>query len=410
MQQQTYFVSAVRGIKPETFQLASINPQDKESRFYMEILAGQTEFPNFQGYQFTNESMGMMVEGYKQGKPQMVNHQYSEMNVGFGETTDAAFNGRDLILQTYIRRGMQTPNGPFGSTDDLITAVEDGFLKDASIGLLIYETSCSICSKPGPLSPYEYYFSEHDEDRCPHVRLREYEVDNNVGGKEMQTAYALIDKAEPLEISLVWEGADPEARVVNRNLQLSRHVQNDFDNLSSEQRDRIIHFSREFHQKIKGEPKMSTITQEQFAALQSQKDAADAQIAAKDTEIASLKTVQSSFEKKIEAKDKEIAEFKSKQAENEQAIADGKVAREKAIESCLEQFKRTEPDTAADELNTKVEAEKAALETFSLDTIYKREASYESFADKMYPDQAIKKPESKEGGGNQRTRKTRGRR
>ena len=393
-QEQISFISTVR--QTDTAQFAT--PTDalpSEERFYMEILGAQTQYPNFQNFQFTDESMQYMVEGYKQGLSLMVNHTRFGLNVGFGQSTDALFDGRNLIIQAYIKRGQTTPQGPFGNTDELIAAVEDGFLKDASVQILIMEaTKCSICGKDGPMSPFSLFFgATPDPEGCPHVRGEKYQVEEH-GQMVAKTAVAMLYKVEPTEISLVWDGADPEARVVNRNLQLSNHSER-MPALTPEHYQQLVQFNRTLHP-IRSNP--MSVTQEQFNALQAEKSALDTQVAAKDTQIASLEASKTALEASITEKDAEIATLKAEKAENEQAIADGAAARDKAIESCVEAFKKTEPDTPAAELEAKATTEKEQCATFSLEQIYKRTEGYESFAKKLYPSGRRTNPDAAEPG------------
>lgn len=412
-QQQLNFISTINAVRPENFQLQAPDPNTRDTRFYMEILGAQTEAPNFQNFQFTPQSMPGVIAKYKEGLSLMINHQKYGLNVGFGQTTDAIFDGVNLYIQAYLSKNKTTPNGPFGNTNELIDAVVDGFLKDASLSGFVVQTQCSICEKEGPLDPWAFYFGmPPDYDGCPHIRGKSYKIEDS---DEEQKAIALIIEFLATELSLVWDGADDQARVVNKNLQLSNFVNNDFDNLTPEQHTQLVQFSKEYKQFSIPNPNNGgnnpmSVTQEQFNTLTAEKASLEAQVAAKDTQIASLETTKTSLEAQIVAKDQEIADFKQKETENEQAIKDGEVAREKYTELCIEAFKKTEPDTPAEELTAKVEAEKSALETFSLDQIISRTEGYESFAAKLYPGQSITKPE---GGSDpttpKRVRRTRGR-
>lgn len=393
-QAQTAFFSTVR--QTDTAQFAT--PTDalpSEERFYMEILGAQTEYPNFQNYQFTDESMQYMVEGYKTGLSLMVNHTSFGLNVGFGQSTDAMFDGRNLIIQAYIKRGQTTPQGPFGNTDELIAAVEDGFLKDASVQILIMEaTKCSICGEDGPMSPFSLFFgATPDPKGCAHVRGEKYKVEEH-GQTVEKTAIAFLYKVMPTELSLVWDAADYEAGVINRNLQLSNQYSELMLALMPEYQ-QLVQFNRTYHP-IRSNP--MNITPEQFQTLQAEKSALEAQVAAKDIEIASLKASQTALEVSITEKEKEIATLKAQKAENEQAITDGATAREKAITECVEAFNKTEPDTPAAELEAKATTERAQCETFSLEQIYKRTEGYVSFAKKLYPSGRGTNPDAAEPG------------
>lgn len=384
------FISTIRSTDTANFQTElSAEPSIKEKRYYMEILAAQVKFPNSQAYQFTPESMPYMVAGYKEGLTLFVNHYKEKNAVGFGETTDAIFDGTSLIVQAYISRGKKTPEGPFGDTDELIDAVEEGFLKDASVGIIPEKISCSICSKPGPLSPLSLLFGDVDPTGCQHIRGEKYQIKSETGMVTEQIAIALIEKSIPLELSLAWDGADDLARVINRNADVVNYS-NPLSNLTAAQHAQILNFTRYNNSTGFSFPTFteggSDMTPEQIAAIKAEKEAAEAKAAAKDTEIAALKQSSEAFQTQLAEKDTKIAELEAQLADSAAQIADGETAREKAIESGVEAFTKANPDMKQEELTAAIEKHKEFLNTLSLEQMLANTAGYESFAQKLYPE------------------------
>ena len=109
--------------------------------------------------------------------------------------------------------------------------------------------------------------------------------------------------------------------------------------------------------------------------ITAERDALKAQLEAKDTELKTLKASKSALEKENE-------ELKAAAKENEDKIADGETAREKAIEQNLEAFTAANLDMKEDELKAELASQEADLEAISLQKIYSNTDFYNRQAKK----------------------------
>ena len=119
--------------------------------------------------------------------------------------------------------------------------------------------------------------------------------------------------------------------------------------------------------------------QAENTALEAEKSALKTQVVAKDSEMEILRAKSINFEK-------QVGTLESEKKENDRAIKDGQAARTKAVDACVEAFGKTEPTLPEAELTAKADAERASLETLSLEQIYNRTEGYVSFAEKLYPE------------------------
>ena len=344
------------------------NSEQDSKRHYLEVLACQTETPNDQNYLFLPESADSIIESYSKLLPVLINHyHYGQAGIGYGATVRARYESPNIYVTAYIMKDKTTPMGPYGTTGEMIEAIEDGALRYVSVAGEVIEGDCSICGLP-----YERGYRSYDEygDRCQHYRGGRYPVRQDDGTEVLETCVVRIKKFKGWELSFVWMGADEMAEVAESRLMVAMSG----TPVDSEKRDALS---------LSSEGGTSVGDKE---VLQAEKSALETQVSAKDTEIAALKAEKTRLTGEVSAKDTEIAELKAAASEHEALIKDGETAREHAVEACLEAFTKTEPDTPEAELKVLVEAEKASLESLSLDRIYKRTDGYNGYAAKLYPE------------------------
>ena len=385
------------GIQPVQFQ----SGEDDSKRYYFEGLGCQTETENDQHYLFMPESVESVISGYTDGQSLLVNHDNWGLNVGFGATVSGRHVSPDVFLTAYIMKDKTTPNGPFGNTEELIEAVVDKALKDLSVSGRVLEATCSICGLEYVKSGSWYWddFETHKE-RCNHYRGGRYPVEQENGDELMQTCIVQIKKFEPLELSLVWNGSDDKAQVTDTALRMAAMSGSPVD-VDKQQK-----LSEVFTASVSPNPKTiggnGVSDQVTIETLTAEKSALTTQIGAKDSELEILRAKATTLEAQVET-------LESDKKTNDRAIKDGEAARSKAVEECVSEFAKTEPDTAEADLKVKEDAEKAALETLSLEQIYARTEGYASFAKKLYPEgRATKDLSDQQQSGGQRQRPRRG--
>lgn len=113
-----------------------------------------------------------------------------------------ASGGATLDVYSYIQRGLRITDV---STDDLVTAIDGGTIRDDSVGFSLSPDGmyqCSICQR----DMLDYW----SEDCCMHMPGVTY--------KEGR-AFAWIQNARGVEGSLVYRGANPDA-MINKAIQM----------------------------------------------------------------------------------------------------------------------------------------------------------------------------------------------
>lgn len=87
------------------------------------------------------------------------------------------------------------------TTDDLISGIRSGLLRDVSVGFHQGEMTCDLCGRS--LWSWD----------CPHIPGMKYEVESG-GVISFKTATYAIDNAHLAEVSVVYDGATPRAEIL----------------------------------------------------------------------------------------------------------------------------------------------------------------------------------------------------
>ena len=183
---------------------------ESEKRYYREAQPAQAMKENDQYVLFTVPGLESLAMYYEAGQPLMVNHNKWN-SVGYGQTAGASVADKVLTVQFYILRDFEPGTGPVHKSNELIKAVEDGFLKDVSVGVKIMRSECSICG-----NNYGNY------RECRHWRgQREVVTDPETGEETIVRCIQIVHEAEATELSLVWNGSDPHAMVSDKYIDMS---------------------------------------------------------------------------------------------------------------------------------------------------------------------------------------------
>ena len=383
-------IQLIRQAKIESVSFQSGDSEKDAARYYFSVDACQTEDPNDQHYLFMPESVESTIAGYTDGQPVMVNHHTWGLDgLGFGATVGGEYEDPEILITGYIALGFGTPSGPFTDTDQLAKAIEEGFVNAVSVHGKVLEAECSICGGDYNSRYYgRYYYDYNDSETCNHVRGFKYAVKQG-DDEVLETCIVKIKKFQPQELSFVWNGSDDNAKVREGGIAMAALSGVPYD---VEKRDWLLSASREKPNDESSSPDESSnstdggnetmadeVLQAKFDASEVKVQSLESQVGAKDTEIGSLKAT-------VESLEKENGELKAAAQENERLIADGKIAREKAIALNIETFTKIYPDTKEGDLQILCNAQKESLETFSIEQIYKNTEGYQTQVDILYPE------------------------
>lgn len=137
---------------------------------------------------FSLECLEGMAKLYV-GRPVLTDHSWSagkQLARVYDAQVEATAEGHRLVLSCYMPRSEQSA--------PIITAIETGVLREASVGVAVQSAKCSICG------------TDKVRRRCEHIPGQSYE------GKTC--VVELGDPSDAYEISLVAVPAQPKAGVI----------------------------------------------------------------------------------------------------------------------------------------------------------------------------------------------------
>jgi hypothetical protein len=127
----------------------------------------------------------------------MNSHRHDELPMGrsLAGRMEATAGGQRVVADFYTMPGLELNEV---STDDFISGVRSGIIRDTSVGFFGGKYFCSICKMD---------YRSYD---CPHMAGMEYQIQ----GGGMVTCTVGIDNARLAEVSAVYDGATPDATIL----------------------------------------------------------------------------------------------------------------------------------------------------------------------------------------------------
>ena len=349
------------------------------NRFYLQYLA-MTNKINQNHVQMTDEALEMLAEGYRTGLPLTINHMkgLGDDAVGIGQTISADVQQGALYVNMYIARNKTYNMSMIGSSNELIDAILDGYIKRGSTSINIREAECSVCG-----SEIEHYWGCEE-----HPKGRKMVVTNDSGVDEIVEPYIIVKAAEAVEFSITMLGADDEAQVTEKNLNLYLD-----DLISTADFNRILTPQSQSQPQRQLQPGSgptqadaapqpqpqptnggkTTVTPEEKQALEAQLASEKARADANQVTIDSQKVM-------IEAKDNELKTLREQAVANNVLIADGKTARKEFEDAYIKEF------TAYTDATPEAEdAQRKLIADFTLDVIKQKTETMQKENAKKFP-------------------------
>lgn len=169
---------------------------DEATPFFWSAQISSTAIDSYYTHMLPSTLENFTAEA-KAGVSFLNSHRHDELP--FGRSIDARMTGADNA-QTVIADFFTIPglnlNGI--STNDFITGVRSGIVKDVSVGLFGGKRWCDVC---------RMNYMSYD---CPHVAGMEYDTP----GQSKITATVGIDGAHLAEVSGVFDGSTPDANIL----------------------------------------------------------------------------------------------------------------------------------------------------------------------------------------------------
>lgn len=426
------------------FQVQPSEPteQEMETRHYFEACV-ITPGVNRNLFEVTTEAMEMVAEGYAEGRPLSINHDKgggmfeTSNTLGYGQTVAAEVIDNKLYVVSYVALGKNYPKGPFGNSEELRDGIIDGFVGNVSQSINPKEAKCNVCEKPYPLRYQDY----EKEGFCQHFRGEDVIIKDDEGNRRVETVHIVIEKAEAIELSLVMIPADKGSGITKPTINFSL---NDFvdkkrmDFLYGEGSSNPNEPNEPNESNIEGGTPVSTITQDQFNAMQQRAISAESQVAslnaaatnhsatvaqlegevntakaekrtveaekaelqakldAAEAKVTNLEAAAKLAESNIEEKDKKITELETAAQENKIVIEDGIAARSAIIERFADAYAKAVGDECTEAMK---ETQREVAKSLTIEILEKKIEGFEETAKANYPEG--RKVNGKNGSGNE---------
>ena len=352
------------------------------NRFYLEYLA-MTNQVNRNGFQVIDAALEMLAAGYRQGLPLTINHDKGQFtdSLGIGQTVAAEVRNGNLYVRMYIAKNKTYNTRHLGSSEELIAGILDGYIKNGSTSIRVKKGVCSVCER------------EVDQWGCPlHHKGEKMFVENDEGIKELVVPYVIIHEAEAIEFSITMLGADPQAKVTEKNLNMSLdnfHSESSLlklfktpnaDNSAGAGSDPLPPAKKEEEEKTNDLrssvfPPENSMTEEEIKALQAQLNAEKARADANQGTIDLLNS-------QLEQRDATIKALTEEAVTNAVKIKDGETARAIGIDNYMKEYAAFVGDTYTPEQE---DAQRKLIADMSLEVLQNKTESMREHNKKLYP-------------------------
>ena len=130
-------------------------------------------------------------------------HDYRKL--GYGQSFSGLFEEERVLAEFYTVPGIRFGGShSFATTDDFIRAVETAIVRDVSVGFHGGREICDICG----LSMWSW--------ECPHFPGKSYIITDEDGEERVVVATYTIYDARLAEVSVVFDGATPQAQIIRK--------------------------------------------------------------------------------------------------------------------------------------------------------------------------------------------------
>lgn len=121
---------------------------------------------------------------------------------GFGVSTDAIYKDGKVIASFRLRKDWTLNNGI--SSNQIIEGIREGIITKTSVGFSGGDYICDICN------------DDYMRTRCDHYPNYKYMVKGDDDVEREVVASYTIDNAEVTEVSAVYDGSNPDAKILEK--------------------------------------------------------------------------------------------------------------------------------------------------------------------------------------------------
>ena len=192
-------------------------PEETDSKYWIRITASNDKLDRHNSMMDPDTTLKNFEEDAKAelGVALKDHHGMYSRSFGYGRSVDAILTDKnELLIDFFILKGMdynKESSFHFTSSAQLIRAIENGLVNQASVGFYDAREICNLCNLP--IRRYSYWDWEPErEGQCTHKMGKKYE---NKNGK-METATYTVYDARLKEISFVEFGSNRKTAIEKR--------------------------------------------------------------------------------------------------------------------------------------------------------------------------------------------------
>ena len=192
-------------------------PEETEDKYYIRITASNAELDRHNSMMDPETTLKNFEADAKAklGVALKDHHGTYSRSFGYGRSVDAMLTDEnELLIDFFILKNMdyqKESSFHFTSSAQLIRAIENGLVNQASVGFYDAREICNLCNLP--IRRYSYWDWEPErEGQCTHKMGKKYE---NKDGKMETATYSIFD-AHLKEVSLVEFGSNRKTAIEKR--------------------------------------------------------------------------------------------------------------------------------------------------------------------------------------------------
>lgn len=192
-------------------------PEETDDKYFIRVLASNPKEDKHHSLMDPETTLKNFEADAKSGLGVALkdHHGSYSKSFGYGRSIDAMLNDKnELFIDFFILKDMdynKESSFHFTSSAQLIRAIENGLVNQASVGFYGGREICNISGKP--IRRYSYWDSEPDRnnEKSPYKPGKVYDVE----GKKIKATYTVFD-AHLKEISLVEFGSNRHTSIEKR--------------------------------------------------------------------------------------------------------------------------------------------------------------------------------------------------
>ena len=192
-------------------------PEEDDEKYYIRITASNDKLDRHNSMMDPDTTLKNFEKDAKAklGVALKDHHGTYSRSFGYGRSVDAMLTDKnELLIDFFILKGMdynKESSFHFSSSEQLIRAIENGLVNQASVGFYDAREICNLCNLP--IRRYSYWDWEPErEGQCTHKMGKKYE---NKNGK-METATYTVYDARLKEVSFVEFGSNRKTAIEKR--------------------------------------------------------------------------------------------------------------------------------------------------------------------------------------------------